>query len=156
MVDQFFFWSTKNHFLMFLVDQFFFWSTKFIFGQPKKKLVDQKKWEIDRTIGRPKDWPKVDGRHFSEKMLISTRCIRSFMSKLNQKILKVLYFASLYMYFDHHDAWVEKRFYWFEKKGPKSRIFVGRKAWLEFVIFNSNAKRVWVSLPKKVRFWIQT
>ena len=36
LVDQFFFWLTKNHFLMFLVDQFFFWSTKFIFGQPKK------------------------------------------------------------------------------------------------------------------------
>ena len=29
--------------------QIFFWSTK-------------KKWEIDRTIGRPKDWPKPHGR----------------------------------------------------------------------------------------------
>ena len=68
LVDQFFFWSTKNHFLMFLVDQFFFWSTKFIFSQPKKKLVDQKKWEIDRTIGRSRDWPKVHGRCFYLKL----------------------------------------------------------------------------------------
>merc|ERR1712051_496904 len=43
LVDQFFFWSTKNHFLMFLVDQFFFWSTKFIFSQPKKKIGRPKK-----------------------------------------------------------------------------------------------------------------
>ena len=46
LVDQSFFWSTKNHFLMFLVDQFFFWSTKFIFGQLKKKIGQPKKWEI--------------------------------------------------------------------------------------------------------------
>ena len=25
-------------------------------------LVNQKKWEIDRTIGRPRDWPKPHGR----------------------------------------------------------------------------------------------
>ena len=24
--------------------------------------VEQKKWEIDRTIGGPRDWPKVHGR----------------------------------------------------------------------------------------------
>ena len=60
-----FFWSTKNHFLMFLVDQFFFWSTKFIFSQPKKKLVNQKKWEIDRTIGRPRDWSKAHGCRYT-------------------------------------------------------------------------------------------
>ena len=29
---------------------------QFFFGRPKK-------WEIDRTIGRPRDWPKVHGRH---------------------------------------------------------------------------------------------
>ena len=37
---NFFVWLTKNHFLMFLVDQY----------------------EIDRTIGRPRDWPKAHGR----------------------------------------------------------------------------------------------
>ena len=30
-------------------------------------LVDQKKWEIDRTIGRPRDWPKPHGRDFCKK-----------------------------------------------------------------------------------------
>ena len=75
-----------------LVRLWFFWSTKFLFGIPKflfsipknqsltKKiqrltknslrlnkfffLVDQKKWEIDRTIGRPRDWPKPHGRDY--------------------------------------------------------------------------------------------
>ena len=27
-------------------------------------LVDQKKWEIDWTIGRPRDWPKPHGRDY--------------------------------------------------------------------------------------------
>ena len=82
----------KNLFTLreFLVRLWFFWSTKFLFGIPKflfsipknqsltkKKfrdwpkiprdwtiffLVDQKKWEKDRTIGRPRDWPKPHGR----------------------------------------------------------------------------------------------
>ena len=30
-------------------------------------LVDQKKWEIDWTIGRPRDWPKPHGRDFWPK-----------------------------------------------------------------------------------------
>ena len=60
-----FFWSTKNHFLMFLVDQFFFWSTKFIFGQPKKKLVDQKNVKLTGQLVDQRDWPKVHGRRFS-------------------------------------------------------------------------------------------
>ena len=29
-------------------------------------LVDQKKWEIDRTIGRPRDWPKPHGRDYNQ------------------------------------------------------------------------------------------
>ena len=28
-------------------------------------LVDQKKWEIDWTIGRPRDWPKPHGRDYN-------------------------------------------------------------------------------------------
>ena len=28
-------------------------------------LVDQKKWEIDWTIGQPRDWPKPHGRDYS-------------------------------------------------------------------------------------------
>ena len=73
------FWSVSGN----------FWYTKKKFGQPKKILVhqkeiwstknsqrltknslrldnfflvDQKKWEKDRTIGRPRDWPKPHGR----------------------------------------------------------------------------------------------
>ena len=56
----------------------FFWSTKFLFGVPKIPrdwpkipwdwtiffLVDQKKWEKDRTIGWPRDWPKPHGRDY--------------------------------------------------------------------------------------------
>ena len=61
-----------------LVDQKKFWYTKKKFGRPKIPrdwpkipwdwtnffLVDQKKWEKDRTIGRPRDWPKPHGRDF--------------------------------------------------------------------------------------------
>ena len=36
--------------------------TKKIWDWTNFFLVDQKKWEIDRTIGRPRDWPKPHGR----------------------------------------------------------------------------------------------
>ena len=72
LVDQLFFWSTQNQFLIFLVDQFLFgkpktifscfWSTNFFLVIQKKNWSTKKKWEIDRTIGRPRDWPKVHGR----------------------------------------------------------------------------------------------
>ena len=59
--------------------QNFFWSTKFFFWLTKNSqrltknslrldnlfLVDQKKREKDRTLGRPRDWPKPHGRDFS-------------------------------------------------------------------------------------------
>ena len=38
--------------------------TKKIWYWTNFSLVDQKKWEIDRTIGRPRDWPKPHGRDF--------------------------------------------------------------------------------------------
>ena len=47
---------------IFLVDQIFFWLTKFLYGIPKFFLVDQKKWEIDQTIGIPKRLTKIHGR----------------------------------------------------------------------------------------------
>ena len=55
LVDQFFFWSTKNQFLIFLVDQFFFWSTKNHFLM---FLVDQ---ETDQKHMDAADVPKICG-----------------------------------------------------------------------------------------------
>ena len=43
------------------------WTGLMVFGWPKKKLVDQNKWEIDRTIGWPRDWPKPHGRDYGAK-----------------------------------------------------------------------------------------
>ena len=51
---------------------------QFFFCLPKKR-------EIDLTIGWPRDWPKPHGRDFSEKMLISNRCISGLMSNLMKK-----------------------------------------------------------------------
>ena len=66
------FWSTKFLFgilKFFLVNQIFFWLTKNSQRLTKNSLrldnfflVDQKKWEKDRTIGWPRDWPKPHGR----------------------------------------------------------------------------------------------
>ena len=38
--------------------------TKKIWYWTNFSLVDQKKWEIDQTIGRPRDWPKPHGQDF--------------------------------------------------------------------------------------------
>ena len=73
------FWSGSDFFgppSFFLVYQNFFLVYQKIRAWPKKIqrlnknslrlnkffLVDQKKWETDRTIGRPRDWPKPHGR----------------------------------------------------------------------------------------------
>ena len=53
------------------------WETDQIFFVRSLRLdnfvvVDQKKWKIDRTIGRPRDWPKVHGRRYSAKHLALT------------------------------------------------------------------------------------
>ena len=73
------FWSGSDFFgrpNFFLVHQNFFFLYQKIRAWPKKIrdwpkipwdctnffLVDQKKWEIDRTIGQPRDWPKPHGR----------------------------------------------------------------------------------------------
>ena len=61
LVDQFFFWSTKNLFLIFLVDQFFFTNQKpfshvygrpifFFFGQPKKN------WSTKKNEKQTNNW----------------------------------------------------------------------------------------------------
>ena len=72
----------------FLVYQNFFGGTKFFFWSTKNSqrltknslrldnffLVDQNKWEKDRTIGRPRDWPKPHGRDLwtnSQKLTLS-------------------------------------------------------------------------------------
>ena len=79
------FWSASDFFgppSFFLVYQNFFLVYQKIRAWPKKIqrltknslrlnkffLVDQKKWEIDRTIGRPRDWPKPHGRDSSRLM----------------------------------------------------------------------------------------
>ena len=89
LVYQMFFWSTKFFFwltkFLFGIPNFF-WYTKFFFGRPNfffgrpkiprdwpknpwdwtiSFLVDQEKWEKDRTIGRPRDWPKPHGRDWN-------------------------------------------------------------------------------------------
>ena len=70
----------------------FFWSTKFIFGQPKKKLVDPKKWEIDRTIGRPRDWPKVHGRRYRQRKFSELAWLRiSWYSQNFSSLIKLLF-----------------------------------------------------------------
>ena len=80
------FWSGSDLFgppSFFLVYQNFFLVHQKIRSWPKKFrdspkipwdwtnffLVDQKKWEIDRTIGRPIDWPKPHGRDYWLKQI---------------------------------------------------------------------------------------
>ena len=68
------FWYTKKKFgrpKKILVHQKEIWSTKNSQRLTKNSLrldnfflVDQKKWEKDRTIGRPRDWPKPHGRDY--------------------------------------------------------------------------------------------
>ena len=53
---------------------------QFFLGWPKK-------WEIDRTIGRPRDWPKVHGRRFNvfwegHEILQNMSCVVTFISTL--------------------------------------------------------------------------
>ena len=61
----------------FLVDQKKIWSTKNSQRLTKNSLrldnsflVDQEKWEKDRTIGRPIDWPKPHGRDLGRKFCL--------------------------------------------------------------------------------------
>ena len=78
------FWSVSDFFgppSFFLVYQNFFLVYQKIRAWPKKIqrltknslrlnkffLVDQKKWQTDRTIGRPRDWPKPHGRDYCQK-----------------------------------------------------------------------------------------
>ena len=82
LVDQFFFWLTKNKFgrpKKKLVDQkhekmVFGWpkkklvdqkNEKLVFGRPKKKLVDQKNVKLTGQLVDQRDWPKVHGRRYS-------------------------------------------------------------------------------------------
>ena len=68
------FWSNKKKFnwpKKILVYQKEIWLTKSSQQLTKNSLrldkfflVDQKKWEKDRTIGRPRDWPKPHGRDY--------------------------------------------------------------------------------------------
>ena len=89
-----FFWSTKKNLFslreylvslwIFLLRLWFFGILKRNFGIPNRNLVDkknqrltknslwldnlflvdQKKWEKDQTIGRPRDWPKPHGQDY--------------------------------------------------------------------------------------------
>ena len=82
LVNQFFFWLTKNKFgrpKKKLVDQkhekmVFGWpkkklvdqkNEKLVFGRPKKKLVDQKNVKLTGQLVDQRDWPKVHGRRYT-------------------------------------------------------------------------------------------
>ena len=132
------FWSGSDFFgwpNFYLVHQNFFLLYQKIRAWPKKIqrltknslrpnkffLVDQKKWEIDRTIGRPRDWPKPHGRDW--KFVL---CLNNCQWKLGTQNSGMLEDTRL--------TWTHTPFFWCI--GWMREFTLRSKDWMHCLIIN--------------------